>query len=271
MKKVSNHLVFALSFLTVFPAPKKIRFERGKSGRSTSFFPLVGIIIGIIGFILSLPEFFHPFTKAVIICVFFLFITRGIHADGLLDTFDGFFSMKYRPEKIKKIMKDPGVGAMGFVGGFSFYLLKIAALFEIIRTGFPDYLLIALVPSISRAGISFICLLSKRLLLAKKLDGSSVIAEGLGKEFILSSGMVQFIMSVFFTLVFSLVFYVISGRPGVFLLPFLNLGFWAVWYIICKSRLGLINGDIMGAGIEISEVFLFFAGHFMLLEYYNLF
>ena len=265
MRRIVRQFTFALSFLTVFPVSGKIRFDLSDSGRSTSFFPIIGLLIGLAGMLLGVPRFFNPFTRAVMVCVFFLFITRGIHADGLLDTFDGFFSMKYGPEKIKKIMKDPGVGAMGFVGGFSFYILKIAGLFEVLKLDFPDYLLIALIPAISRGGISFICLLSRKYMLSRGKDDKSVIGEGLGREFILSSGILQFLTSSFITLLFSIGFYLISGVLTIIALPFLNIGFWMGWYLICKNRLGIVNGDTMGAGIEISEVFLLFAGYVMMV------
>ena len=58
------------------------------------FFPFVGTVIGILtwlaGGILGMHAALEPFFLAVILTVIPVFITGGIHVDGLLDTSDAF-------------------------------------------------------------------------------------------------------------------------------------------------------------------------------------
>lgn len=124
-----KRLLLSMTFLTRLPIPLSKNISQEDIGKTTPFFPLVGIFIGLllvgINYILSfiLPSF----VINIIIIVSLIAITGGFHLDGLMDTCDGFFSGKDR-EQTLEIMRDSRVGAMGVAGALCIFALKVAFL-----------------------------------------------------------------------------------------------------------------------------------------------
>ena len=84
----------ALQFLSRIHVVTQTVWTEADFGRSVIFFPLVGTVIGAV---LCLAYagislwFSQPYT-AVLLVLCWLFVTGGLHADGLMDTADGLFS-----------------------------------------------------------------------------------------------------------------------------------------------------------------------------------
>jgi adenosylcobinamide-GDP ribazoletransferase len=98
-------------------------------GRSTPYFPLVGLLVGLI--LVALDRLFsYVFPPLVVNSALFVsmvIITGGMHFDGLMDTCDGVFSGRDR-ERILEIMRDSRVGAFGVLGAVCLAAMKIALL-----------------------------------------------------------------------------------------------------------------------------------------------
>ena len=242
MKKVFNQFLFAFGFLTIIPGLGGIKVSNEDTGKSVIFYPVVGLTIGFFLYLISLLNGLTPLTLSVIMCVFILFFSRGIHADGLLDTIDGFLSGRKKKEEIISVMRDPGLGALGFVGAFSLYTLKICLFYEILLKGtdiFPFYLLAA--PALSRGGVA----------VAGYIFPYGGGDKGLGKSFVSSISLKQVLISFLLMLLSSFSRdYLLSLLSA----PLISI-FWIVWGFICKRKIGGITGDTIGAGIEMSEVF----------------
>ena len=98
-------------------------------GRSAAFFPVIGFLLGSI---LVLVNFLlEPFASAgllsVILVTLLAFMTRGLHLDGVGDTFDGLGAGGDR-DRILSVMDDSHTGVFGLVAIVSVLLLKIHAL-----------------------------------------------------------------------------------------------------------------------------------------------
>ena len=242
MKKVIRQFLFAFGFLTIIPGLGKIAAQPEDTGKSTIFFPVVGITIGLFLYPISLFKGLTPLTISVIMCVFILFFSRALHADGLIDTIDGFLSGKKKKDEILSVMRDSRLGAIGFICAFSLYLVKICLFYEILTgesDGFPFYL--AAVPALSRGGVAvagyvFLC-----------ADGQ----KGLGKAFISSIGFKQAIISF---LLMGIISFSRNNLYSLLCAPLVSL-FWILWGLICRRKIGGMTGDTFGAGIELSEVF----------------
>lgn len=139
----------ALQFLTVIPLPWPKRVSAEDLGRSTAFFPLVGLIIGLVlvglnwVFSLLMPA---AVAKALLI-VTLVVMTGALHVDGFLDTCDGIGGQKSVEERWQA-MRDSHAGGFGVIGVVLLLLAKYASLNSI-----PDSsIMIALVmmPVISR-------------------------------------------------------------------------------------------------------------------------
>lgn len=121
--------IIALQFMTRIPLFIEIEMDNKDFGRSSRFFPLVGLVIGTI---LALTYYlisglFPPFVVGALIIILEIMITGGIHFDGFIDTMDGILSARSR-ERVFEIMKDSRVGAHGVTALFCLLLLKFSLL-----------------------------------------------------------------------------------------------------------------------------------------------
>jgi adenosylcobinamide-GDP ribazoletransferase len=243
MKKFVKQLLFAYGFLTVIPGLGKITVDSEDTGKSTVFYPVVGMTIGLGFYPISLLRGLSPLTTAVVMSIFLLIFSRALHADGLIDTFDGFLSGEKNKDKILAVMRDSKQGALGFIAAFSLYLLKICFFYEILRGHTREFpLFLMAVPALSRGGVA----------VAGSVFPYAGGEKGLGKDFVSSIGPRQAIFSFFLMLVFSF------SRQNFFSLLYAPVScvFWIVWGLICRGKIGGITGDTIGAGIELSEVFV---------------
>ncbi len=122
-------ILIAFQFLTIIPLPVTVRCDKEDLGRSTAFFPLVGLIIGALlagANWLIAPWLARPLCDALLITLAVL-ITGALHLDGLADVCDGLAARGGR-ERFLAVMKDSQVGAIGAVGLVLGILLKWQAL-----------------------------------------------------------------------------------------------------------------------------------------------
>ena len=121
--------LIALQFLTIIPLPFDTRCQKEDLGRSSAFFPLVGLTIG--GLLVGLnwliePWLSRPLTAALLITALAA-ATGALHLDGLADVCDGLAARGSR-ERFLAVMKDSHIGAVGAVGLVLGLLLKWQAL-----------------------------------------------------------------------------------------------------------------------------------------------
>ncbi|MEI6561731.1 MAG: adenosylcobinamide-GDP ribazoletransferase [Verrucomicrobiota bacterium] len=124
-----KRLIAALQFLTICPFVARIACDERDIGRSTPWFPLVGLLIGAAVALLDhgASALFPPLLSSVIAVVALTAASGGLHADGLADTADGFLSSRPR-ERVLEIMRDSRTGPMGVLGIVCVFSLKVAAL-----------------------------------------------------------------------------------------------------------------------------------------------
>lgn len=125
--------ITALHFLTRLKIFRYTESNDHDFRRSIIFFPLIGLLIGVILYLLaSASQLFllQPFSSAVIILTAEILLTGGLHLDGLMDSCDALFSGRDREKKLE-IMKDSHAGAMGVIGLITVLLWKLALLVEL--------------------------------------------------------------------------------------------------------------------------------------------
>lgn len=149
--KILESIVVAFQFLTRLYLPINVEWDTGNLRRSLMWFGLVGAFIGVIlaGAMTLFNRFdLIPAVEAIIILIIWIFITGGMHIDGISDMADGFFSMRDK-EKTLEIMKDSHVGAFGVITIVFLLLIKFEMLKEFIIIEKNVWLLI-LPPTIAR-------------------------------------------------------------------------------------------------------------------------
>ena len=123
------------SFLTIFPSSNSTLENIAKY---MYFFPIVGIIIGILvgGFGCSLSFFLDPIIVSFLVVTSLVIITGIHHADGLADFADGLM-VKGSKEKLFNAMKDISTGSAGIVA-IVLYLIGLVVTISL-TTGFDVF------------------------------------------------------------------------------------------------------------------------------------
>ena len=117
MKSLWNSFKAAFAMFSKIPMPM-VDWKKENIKYMMCFFPFVGTVIGILtwlaGGILGMHAALEPFFLAVILTVIPVFITGGIHVDGLLDTSDALSSWQERTRRLE-ILKDSNSGAFAVI------------------------------------------------------------------------------------------------------------------------------------------------------------
>jgi len=229
----------ALQFLTIIPIRFPGRVEPQELGRSTTFFPIVGAIQGLIllGVDWSLSRFLpHHLVNGLLLTTLVL-TNGGLHLDGLADTIDGLAGGKTREESLK-IMRDSQIGTIGVVGVFLVLMFKLLALINLPQ-GLRGVFLF-LFPVVGRWSM-----VPMAYLAPYAREG-----EGVGKAFTEYTSWKELIMATGWVVILTLG---LLGWMGLVYVATIFL----ITYIITtffKRRLGGVTGDIFGFQSEVGEV-----------------
>jgi len=114
MRRQLNSFLGAVVFLTRIPVGGFYQFQREDLSHSVIYFPVVGMLVGLIsGIVLITSHHFLPTSIAVLLCmVAMVAITGGMHEDGLADAADGLFGGGNSAGYLE-IMKDSRLGTFG--------------------------------------------------------------------------------------------------------------------------------------------------------------
>ena len=251
MKYIKNsfeQFIILLQFMTRIPIPLKINYSEKKLGKSIKFFPLVGLIIGLILYFsnfLVTVYFKNIFYNKTIIAIFLtileILIVGIIHIDGLADTFDGLFSYA-KKEKMLEIMKDSRIGTNGTVILILYFITKTVLTSEIIMIN-PKYLIIC--PIIARLSTPVNAGLSNY---ARK--------SGMSNAIISENGIFEVIFSLALSII--LVFCII-GIKGIITI-FIAFIFIIIFMLNVRKKIDGITGDTMGACLELTSILVLFLG-----------
>ncbi|MEK7812656.1 MAG: adenosylcobinamide-GDP ribazoletransferase [Candidatus Desantisbacteria bacterium] len=232
--------IIALQFLTRLTINPNIDVTEKRLGESIVFFPVIGCMLGCILIVsdmfLSKVLFLSPPTVNLLIIIILIWLTCGLHLDGLADTIDGLSGAREK-EEILFIMRGSCVGVMGVLSLICLLAVKVCFLGEI-QPEFKNQTLL-LMPLMGRWGIVIASCLSPYA----RDDGKA-------KAFIAQAGIKELSLTTIFTvgLTFALI-----GWKGM-LLTFLIPLFVLIWIRFLIVKIGGITGDTLGACCECSEV-----------------
>jgi adenosylcobinamide-GDP ribazoletransferase len=131
-----NIFLAALMFLTRVPIGKQYVFRADDLPRSTLYFPIVGLLIGLGGgLVLFCAELIVPPVLAVLLCMgATVAVTGALHEDGLADTADGLIG-GLEPQRRLEIMKDSRLGSYGAVALWFSLTAKLFLLSTLLEKG----------------------------------------------------------------------------------------------------------------------------------------
>ncbi len=215
--------------MTVSPPPDMVDV-----GRSSWAFPVVGAIIGLtLSMFYGLCDVFFPQTVcALLTVILWVAITGGLHLDGWTDCWDAL-GASVSIERRREILKDSRLGAFGAIGLILLLLTKVVTLMVI------------------KAPLSgmIIAAVTGRAMMALASQGALTSGRGMAKDFLEGVQRESCIFCWGFTILVAL----LAGITG--LLSIVAAYGAAFWFRrFAESRIGFINGDVLGSICELSEV-----------------
>lgn len=219
-------------FLTVFPAPQ----AKKKAVPQLAMFPLVGLALGFIFYISTwlLSSFATPIVAFIILCLW-LKSTGFLHLDGLADLVDGLaasHSETANNDKMLAVMKEPHIASFAVIALIILILGKYVALFTLFSA--DVWVPLLLIPAWARLGGAWWA-----YRLPPLTDGLASWCKQAGDINLAP----WFVVLLFLSLIFA---------P---MLLFAPLVLW-LWKWFLETKLQGMNGDCLGAGIEMIELLL---------------
>lgn len=257
-----RYFLLAVGFFTRLPVPGFTDFHDDDLNYSAKYFPLVGVIVGMVGagaFILAAKIF--PNSVAVLVSMATtIYITGAFHEDGLADSADGLGGAWDR-ERILTIMQDSRLGTYGAIALF----LMLFAKFQVLNA-LPTYFL----PFILIVGHAF----SRLCALYVMADLSYVKASGKAKPLATKVNATDLTVATLFGLLpipfiyWNFSPFILNVNDWLWLAVYclLPVGVvWIWWRNKIKHWLGGYTGDCLGAMQQITEL----AFYFGLLAWYQ--
>ncbi|MGI6341745.1 MAG: adenosylcobinamide-GDP ribazoletransferase [Bacteroidales bacterium] len=130
MKRQIEFFFTALMFYTRIPCPKKVDCSNVSLNQALRYFPLVGMIVGTISFLIYwIASWLFGNAIGVVASLAAGILTTGaFHEDGFADAFDGFGG-GWTKEKILEIMKDSRIGTYGTIALILLMAFKFLSLY----------------------------------------------------------------------------------------------------------------------------------------------
>ena len=228
----------ALSFLTIIPLPWRREVSPEQVGRSIGYFPVVGIIIGLIlaGLYWLLRLVLPSAVVSGLLLVCLVVLTGGLHLDGFVDTCDGIAGHK-TAEARWQVMHDSRAGAFGIVGVCCLLIVKYVSLNSV-----PDSLMmmtLVLMPVVSRWAMVY-------AVFAYPYARPS----GLGKVFKQAASQRRLAIATLVALAVAIPWFRLAGLV-------IMLGVWVIVVAMAaylKRKFSGLTGDTYGAINEVAEV-----------------
>ena len=228
--------LIAVQFLTCLPVRLNGMPEPHQVGRSLLYYPLVGLLLGAVFWLLGLGlASAAPALQAALVLTAWVGLTGALHLDGLADSADAWLGGLGDRERTMTIMKDPRSGPMAVTVLVLLLLLKFVALWTLIQQGLLLALLLA-------------PLMGRGALLALFLTTPYVRPGGLGQTLV--ERMPRAGVSVVLAAV--VLGCLLAGASGWMALALTAVTVFMVRRSLCK-RLGGTTGDTAGALLELVE------------------
>jgi adenosylcobinamide-GDP ribazoletransferase len=241
---MANSFLVATQFLTRLPVTPRQGFSSDRLAASTVFFPLVGLLVGAGGVFLHfvLSPYVSRSVVVVVILMYLVGVTGGLHEDGLADAADGFGGGWGR-EQILAIMHDSRIGSFGALALVLGLLGRFVFLTNLPAEKFTSYLLAGQVLS------RWTTLPLAYFLPAARAGGqASPIAHRISAgSFVMGTILCAGITAIFLKL---RTVWLLIVAIGVVVLT-------GAYY---RRRIGGVTGDCLGATIQITELAVYFSG-----------
>lgn len=235
-----KRFAIATVFLTRLPVPTLKTLSAEDNRQATLLFPAVGLLIGVLLLITaSLSLAFLPANvAAAIVLIVWVFVTGGLHIDGLADSADAWLGGLGNTERSLSIMKDPrcGSGALAAVG--CLLIGKYACLQYLLEQ--DNYQALLVIPMLGRMA---------SLLIFRTT--AYVRSNGLANDFLQGLDKTSIDKAL---VVYLLLIILLTSFQATLLIISLSAIAWFLLRRLMLKRLGGCTGDTAGATVELIEL-----------------
>jgi len=227
---IPKGLIEALRWMTIIPMPQQ---EHINMARILPWLPVTGLVVGIsVSMSAWLGMQYDVWLGAWLGMLAWLAMTGFLHADGLADLSDALGASHGDATRFLEVLKDAHLGSFGAMSLVLLVASKLVLLEILLRHGVLWGLI--LIPIWARIGIFF------WLQLPALTQGFASSIQRLSKQ---THGMAWCVALFFLSLL-------LGGH--LWLAP---LMIW-LWYMFLQHYIHGMNGDCLGAGVEVCEVLL---------------
>ena len=150
---MADFIRLAFGTLTRLPVPAPTRVDKGTARGAMILAPLIGLLLGGIAVVAldgvrvlamndHAPSLVDLLAATIAVAVL-AFMTRGLHLDGLADTFDalGVKGVNDEVTRVKRlaVMRTPDIGSFGVVAVVLCIMIQIAALATCVASGLGSF------------------------------------------------------------------------------------------------------------------------------------
>ena len=238
--------LLALGFLTRLPVLFSTEASAQQQSDSLLFYPVVGLLVGGILWLAAwLMDGMSPLVTGAIVVAIWVWLTGGLHLDGLADCADAWAGGTGDTDKTTRIMKDPHLGAIAVVVLVFVVVLKTVAVSALMEQA--SFIILIIIPALARCS-SIALFVSTAYVRPAGLGEMYVNTPGMGADTRQSERKRHAVLIVTGGLAVLLL-----GFKGGLLLLLLGAAFYFIRQLaVC--RLGGFTGDVAGAMIELIEL-----------------
>jgi adenosylcobinamide-GDP ribazoletransferase len=241
LTELRDDVIAAASFLTRLPVARFASADTGLLARSMRAFPIVGIAVGLIGwvaFTIAAALMLPPAVASLLALVATVLTTGALHEDGLADTADGFGGGEDRLRKLM-IMRDSRNGAFGIIALIFSLALRGAALVALATSSLGVGLALIAAHVVSRAALPIVM----RQLVPARSDGLGASAgqpDDAAVAWCLGIGIIAALLCL--GLSRGLLALIVTGAVV------------ALFAALARRQIGGYTGDVLGAAQQIGEI-----------------
>lgn len=233
-------IILSFQLFSRIPIKKSVDYNSDNIKIALIFFPILGFIIGALtGLVVNLVFPYSKMISGAIGILVYIFLSGGIHLDGLADVCDGFFSNR-DPERILEIMKDSMIGTFGVLALVCYGILKASIYGEMGSINLSQVFYFGIVSYLARFSTLILILRSK---IVRPGGFGSAMETALKGSYAVAIHLFIIILLSFydFRVLILAIFSILNAE---------------MLRIISKKKIGGVTGDVYGTNTELNEIFL---------------
>lgn len=250
MKLQLRYFLLAVGFFTRLPVPALPDFQETDLNRAARYFPLVGLLVGLLAAISWwLASWLLPPALAVLCSMAAtIYVTGAFHEDGLADSADGLGGGMNRARKLE-IMQDSRLGSYGAIALLGVLIFKFQALSSLT----PAILPFAMIAAHACSRLAAVAIMASASYV-RSTGKSKPLATALTRQDIWLASAFGLVCWLGFAAMLGVNHTAMSAGRFMLMTGVPVLGIWWWWRRLIVRHLQGYTGDTLGATQQLTEL-----------------